>query len=145
MREREVNTDFAGIPQPLPQTVGVPARSFHPGEDGCGDMNIERSVGYNQSLANFDAAERFARLTARERQVLELVLDGRPNKKIAADLGISQRTVENHRASVMSKTGSKSIPALVRLALSAGWNGLPQEPPVVSAQSGTRGEPALTV
>lgn len=41
------------------------------------------------------------------------------NKNIAADLGISQRTVENHCALVMQKTGSKSVPALARLALAA--------------------------
>lgn len=48
-----------------------------------------------------------------------MILAGHPNKNIAADLGISQRTVENHRASIMTKTGSKSLPALARLALAA--------------------------
>jgi two-component system CheB/CheR fusion protein len=51
---------------------------------------------------------------------MDLVLAGHPSKNIAADLGISQRTVENHRAAVMKKTGSRSIPALIRLALAAG-------------------------
>jgi two-component system, chemotaxis family, CheB/CheR fusion protein len=49
----------------------------------------------------------------------ELVLAGHPSKNIAADLGISQRTVENHRAAIMKKTRCKSLPALTRLALSA--------------------------
>jgi two-component system CheB/CheR fusion protein len=50
-----------------------------------------------------------------------LVLAGHPSKNIAADLGISQRTVENHRARIMKRTGSKSLPALTQLALAAGW------------------------
>ncbi len=58
-------------------------------------------------------------LTARQREILDLVLDGHPSKNIAADLGISQRTVDNHRAAIMRKTGSKSMPALVRTAMSA--------------------------
>ena len=69
------------------------------------------------------AADQVAGLTARQHQIMDLVLAGHPSKNIAADLGISQRTVENHRASIMKKTGSKSLPALARLALAAAWNG----------------------
>jgi two-component system CheB/CheR fusion protein len=65
------------------------------------------------------AVKRLAGLTARQRQIMELVLAGHPSKNIAADLGISQRTVENHRAAVMKKTGSHSLSALIRLALAA--------------------------
>jgi two-component system CheB/CheR fusion protein len=65
------------------------------------------------------AAKRLAGLTARQRQIMELVLAGHPSKNIAADLGISQRTVENHRAAVMKKTGSHSLSGLIRLALAA--------------------------
>lgn len=67
------------------------------------------------------AETHIANLTPRQRQVLRLVLAGLPSKNIAAALGISQRTVENHRASIMKKTGSKSIPALACLAFAASW------------------------
>lgn len=65
------------------------------------------------------STQRLSSLTPREQQILSMVLAGQPSKNIAADLGISQRTIENHRAAIMKKTGSKSIPALVRLALAA--------------------------
>jgi two-component system CheB/CheR fusion protein len=48
-----------------------------------------------------------------------MVLAGHPSKNIAADLGISQRTVENHRAAVMHKMGAKSLPELARHVLAA--------------------------
>jgi len=66
-------------------------------------------------------ADHIAGLTARQREIMERVLAGHPSKNIAADLGISQRTVENHRAAIMKKTGTKSLPALARLALAANW------------------------
>ena len=69
-----------------------------------------------------DAADQLAALTGRQRQIMALVLAGHPSKNIAADLGISQRTVENHRASIMHKTGSRSLPALARLVITAAWN-----------------------
>lgn len=69
------------------------------------------------------AAAHVASLTARQREIMERVLAGQPSKNIAADLGISQRTVENHRAAIMRKTGSKSLPALARLAVAAAANG----------------------
>ena len=65
------------------------------------------------------AAAYIASLTPRQQQIMERVLAGEPSKNIAADFGISQRTVENHRAAIMKKTGAKSLPALARLALAA--------------------------
>jgi two-component system, chemotaxis family, CheB/CheR fusion protein len=65
------------------------------------------------------ATAQLASLTSRQREVMNLVLAGHPSKNIAADLGLSQRTVENHRAAIMSKTGAKSLPELARLALAA--------------------------
>jgi two-component system CheB/CheR fusion protein len=66
-----------------------------------------------------EAAHQVAGLTHRQREVMAMVLDGQPSKNIAADLGISRRTVENHRAAIMKKTGTGSLPALARLMLAA--------------------------
>ena len=66
-----------------------------------------------------DAAGQVAKLTVRQREIMAMVLAGQPSKNIAADLGISQRTVENHRASIMAKTGARSLPALARIGLAA--------------------------
>jgi len=59
-------------------------------------------------------------LSPREREVLEGLLAGLPNKTIAYDLAISPRTVETHRARVMDKMGARSLSELIRLALAAG-------------------------
>jgi len=65
------------------------------------------------------AARHVADLTPRQRQVMQRVLAGQPSKIIAAELGISQRTVENHRAAIMRIMDAKSLPELARAALAA--------------------------
>jgi len=98
---------------------------------------IEKPVGHQDLLASIrraldqtrdtaalsklreTAATSVASLTSRQRQILDPVLAGHPSKDIAADLGSSQRTVDNHRAAIMKKTGSRSLPALIRTAIGA--------------------------
>ena len=66
------------------------------------------------------AGERLAQLTARERDVLHLLVIGRTNKEIARALDLSPRTVENHRARVMDKMQAESLSHLVRMAIDLG-------------------------
>jgi two-component system CheB/CheR fusion protein len=65
------------------------------------------------------AAKQMAALSPRQHEIMKMVLSGEPSKVIAARLGISQRTVESHRATIMKKTGCKSLPELARLSLAA--------------------------
>lgn len=64
-----------------------------------------------------DIQRRLDSLTPRERQVMEMVVDGAANKVIAIDLTLSERTVEIHRAKVMEKMGARSVAHLVKLHL----------------------------
>jgi two-component system, chemotaxis family, CheB/CheR fusion protein len=85
---------------------------------------VERAMEHSQDASKLvawreEAAGHLTGLTLRQKQVMEMVLAGHPSKNIAADLGISQRTVENHRAAIMKRTGAKSLPALARLAVAA--------------------------
>jgi two-component system CheB/CheR fusion protein len=87
----------------------------------CIGRALDRASDSAKEAARQDeAAARLAGLTKREREIMEMVLAGDSSKNIAADLGINQRTVENHRAKIMHKTGMRSLPALARLALFAG-------------------------
>jgi FixJ family two-component response regulator len=65
-----------------------------------------------------DIVRRLETLTPRERQVMDMVVDGSANKVIAIDLQLSERTVEIHRAKVMEKMGARSVAHLVKLQLS---------------------------
>jgi len=84
------------------------------------DRALTRASSSNQSPSNDAALARLAELSVRERQVMDQVVAGHANKEIAARLCISQRTVENHRAAVMKRTGTKSLPDLIRLVMRAG-------------------------
>lgn len=71
--------------------------------------------------------QRIASLTPREREILEQLVIGHPNKGIARNLGISPRTVEIHRANLMKKMDADTLSHLVRMALSAGFSGADQQ------------------
>lgn len=86
----------------------------------CVERAIELSRDANKAVAHREnAARHVASLSPRQREIMALVLAGHPSKNIAADLGISQRTVENHRAAIMTRMDAKSLPALARQALAA--------------------------
>ena len=100
--------DFIEKPVSLPDLLASIGRA----------MDQSRDAGA-RSAWQAAASGSIAGLTPRQRDIMSMVLAGQPSKNIAADLGISQRTVENHRAAIMHKTGARSLPALARLALAA--------------------------
>ena len=73
-------------------------------------------------VASADAVVRLAALTPRERDVLDGMVLGRPNKLIAFDLGSATRTVEVHRANLMDKVHARSLSDVLRIAFAAGLN-----------------------
>ena len=130
---REANYQLPAIMITGRADVGMAVKAM---KEGAFDF-LEKPIGRSVLLASIDraldqsrhahklnawredAAHHVAGLTARQRQIMELVLAGHPSKNIAADLSISQRTVENHRAAIMKKMGVKSLPALARIAMAA--------------------------
>jgi two-component system, LuxR family, response regulator FixJ len=104
--------------------------------------SIERALAVGRQLrdkaAETAAARRvLATLTARERDVLAQLVKGQPNKVVAFKLGISPRTVEIHRARIMTKMKSRSLSELVRVSLAAGETAPPAQAaaPVLAAAS----------
>jgi FixJ family two-component response regulator len=85
--------------------------------------NIRRAIDLDHShrrrLDRLDAIrEKLGSLTPREQDVLNQVVSGRPNKIIAHDLNLSQRSIEMHRSRVMEKMGASSVAQLVRMLIS---------------------------
>jgi two-component system CheB/CheR fusion protein len=131
-----------GVPKRIPivvisgsSAIGDAVQSM---KAGASDF-IEKPLAADRLLASIDQAfrqshqanrassvrqaalEHLADLTPRQHEVMRLVLAGHSSKTIADGLGINRRTVENHRAAIMHKTGARSLPALARLALSSAW------------------------
>lgn len=75
----------------------------------CADWRVERE-------RRQAAADRYSRLTRREREVFAHLISGQLNKQVGYDLGISERTVKIHRHQVLAKMGADSVADLVRLA-----------------------------
>lgn len=79
---------------------------------------LQRDAEHRNSLRGAHQIQKLlAQLTPREREVMDLLTQGKQNKVMAADLGLSQRTVEIHRAHVMEKMGARSVAQLVRMLM----------------------------
>jgi FixJ family two-component response regulator len=76
---------------------------------------LDRTARQKRSAVT-ELRERYARLTAREREVLPFVVAGFANKQAAGDLGIAENTIAVHRGQIMRKMGSRSLAELVRMA-----------------------------
>lgn len=104
------------------------AGAFHfvekPFTDGVLTKIVVEAIAWSESaqkssISRQNATDRLSRLTPREREVLDLLVVGHPNKVIAYEMGISARTVEVHRARLMEKLEVQSLSELVRLAMIA--------------------------
>jgi two-component system CheB/CheR fusion protein len=84
------------------------------------NANARITNAMGEAAVRAEVAARLARLTPRQREILDRVIAGSPSKIIAAELKLNQRTVENHRAAIMSKLNARSLPELIRKVVSAG-------------------------
>lgn len=99
-------TIATALASPGPSRAATAAEAAPPGSSAGADAAAEASA-------------RIAALSPREREVLDLLMAGKPNKAIARDLGLSPRTVEVHRARLMARLGTGSLAEAVRLAVRA--------------------------
>jgi len=96
-------------------------RAKQRGGNLCESYSHQLEAGIARAAARLeDTRSRLARLTRREREVLEILVAGKASKVIAYLLGTSERTIESHRANIMGKMCTRSIPELVRRVVEAG-------------------------
>jgi len=101
---------------------------------------IQRSLHLQDAAGErAELQRRYASLSERERQIMAQVVNGRPNKLIADDFGLSTRTVETHRAHIIEKMGATSLSHLVRMAVAVA----PEESPVAGLSESGASPPAL--
>lgn len=87
--------------------------------DRIGQVLTKADADREKLVESQEIRMRLEKLTAREREVMSLIVEGLGNKVVAANLGISQRTVELHRAHVMQKMQAMSLAQLVQMAMVA--------------------------
>ncbi len=123
---RQSNTVTPAIVMTGHGDVRMAVKAFHAGAQDFVEKPFDAEelikrmkIAIDQSAEALRCREVLQRLTPRECEVLKQVVAGHPNKIIAYNLGISQKTVELHRARVMEKTGAQSLSHLVRMAMKA--------------------------
>jgi len=102
----------------LPETLRNAIRSIHEGQTCFGDALPDEEETVTPILQT-NATQRLQLLTPRERDVLARIASGKTNKEIAAELGLSPRTVESYRESLIRKLGIPSVAGLTRFAIDA--------------------------
>lgn len=85
--------------------------------DAVGEAFRREEIALNEIQNGDRLSQALIDLTPREREIMDLVVTGKQNREIAPELGISVRTVEVHKANLMSKLGVTSVPALVRISM----------------------------
>lgn len=83
-------------------------------------ISMQVVEGYLQNLSRGDETDPLACLTVRQRETLQLIVEGRTNREVAELLGVSVKTVEAHRAQLMERLDIRDVAGLVRLAIRAG-------------------------
>lgn len=128
---REKNTDIPVIVMTAYADVPMAVRAMKTGaidflQKPFSDQvlldRIQRTLSDNSEKRDLRARNkeidtRFSQLTKRERQVMQLVVDGSSSKQIAEELGVSFKTVESHRAKIMKKMEARSVPHLIHMSL----------------------------